>query len=62
MKTRFQKVASLLYGEFCKVYGAIISIDVVNDFLNQVDDLREVNESYVNYLLDYAVDFNLIGC
>ena len=55
-------LAKVLYGEFCKVYGQIISLDVVKEFLNQVDDLREVNEKYVDYLYDYAVDYNLVGC
>ena len=59
---RLASLAKLLYGEFCKVYGQIISLDVVNEFLNQVDDLREVNEKYVDYLYDYAVDYNLVGC
>lgn len=61
MKTRFLKVARLLYGEFCKVYGTLISFDVAKEFLDQVDDLREVNEKYVDYLLDYALDNNLLG-
>ena len=55
-------VTNLLFEEFCKVYGNIISKKVVVDFLSQVDDLREVNEKYVGYLYDYVVDFNLIGC
>lgn len=52
-------LANLLYKEFCKVYGEIITKDVVMDFLNQVDDLRMVNEKYVEYLHDYVMDFNL---
>lgn len=59
---KFFKVARVLFKEFCKVYGNIISFDVVVEFLNQVDDLREVNEKYVDYLSDYVVDNNLIGC
>ena len=56
------RLAKALYKRFCNVYGNIISINVVMEFLNQVDDLREVNEKYVDYLYDYAVDFNLVGC
>jgi hypothetical protein len=56
------RLAKALFGEFCKVYGQIISLDVAVEFLNQVDDLREVNEKYVDYLYDYAVDYNLVGC
>ncbi len=56
------RMARALFREFCKVYGQIISLDVVKEFLNQVDDLREVNEKYVDYLYDYAVDYNLVGC
>ena len=59
---RLIRVTKALYREFCKVYGNIISIDVVKEFLNQVDDLREVNENYVGYLYDYVVDYNLVGC
>ena len=55
-------VAKAIYRRFCKVYGNVISFNVVMEFLNQVDDLREVNEKYVDYLYDYAVDFNLVGC
>ena len=55
-------LTNLLFKEFCKVYGNIISKDVVLEFLSQVDDLREVNEKYVGYLYDYVLDFNLIGC
>lgn len=55
-------LASLLFEEFCKVYGNAISKDVVVEFLSKVDDLREVNEKYIGYLYDYVVDFNLIGC
>ena len=62
MTNEFSRMANLLYSEFCKVYGNIISKDVVKDFLNQVDDLREVNEKFVGYLMDYVLDFNLIGC
>ena len=54
-------MTNLLFEEFCKVYGAIISKDVVVEFLSRLDDLREVNEKYVDYLYDYVVDFNLIG-
>ena len=56
------RLAKALFKEFCKVYGRIISLSVVIQFLNQVDDLREVNEKYVDYLYDYAVDYNLVGC
>ena len=56
------RVTKALHKEFCKVYGKVISIDVVKEFLNQVDDIREVNEKYVDYLYDYAVDYNLVGC
>ena len=62
MTKELTKMANLLYSEFCKVYGNIISKDVVKEFLNQVDDLREVNEKFVGYLMDYVLDFNLIGC
>jgi len=62
IKNGLVSLAKVLYGEFCKVYGQIISLDVVKEFLNQVDDLREVNEKYVDYLYDYAVDYNLVGC
>ena len=55
-------ITNLLFEEFCKVYGKIISKNVVVEFLSKVDDLREVNERYVDYLYDYVVDFNLIGC
>ena len=55
-------LTNLLFEEFCKVYGEIISKDVVIEFLSKVDDLREVNEKYVGYLYDYVVEFNLIGC
>ena len=56
------KTAKTLYKEFCKVYGNIVSMDVVIEFLAQVDDLRAVNKTYVRHLLDYALDFDLIGC
>jgi hypothetical protein len=55
-------LARALYDRFCKVYGKIIGFGVVVKFLRQVDDLREVNEKYVDYLYDYVVDYNLVGC
>lgn len=55
-------LAKALYRRFCKVYGKIIGIEVVVEFLNQLHDLREVNERYVDFLYDYAVDFYLVGC
>lgn len=56
------KLTNLLYKEFCNRYGNIISKDVVKEFLGNVDDLREVNAEYVDYLYDYVTDYNLIGC
>lgn len=55
-RTRIEKQ---LYKEFCEKYGEIITMDDVRSFLNRLDDLREVNVRYVNYLFDYVTDFNL---
>lgn len=55
-------LARALYDRFCRVYGKVITFGVVVKFLNQVDDLREVNEKYADFLYDYAEEKNLIGC
>lgn len=50
---------NLLFTEFVKKYGNIIEKDVVREFINRLDDLRELSEKYVDYLFDYVMDFNL---
>lgn len=57
----FQNLLELLYSEFCKKYGDIITKDVVSEFLGRLDDFRLVSEKYVDYLYDYVMDFNLWG-
>ena len=54
-------LTNLLYKEFCKTYGEIITKDVVVEFLNRLDDLRLVGPEYVKYLHDYVMDFDLWG-
>ena len=54
-----ESIVNLLFTEFVKKYGNIIEKDVVREFINRLDDLRELSETYVDYLFDYAMDFNL---
>jgi hypothetical protein len=54
-----ESIVNLLFTEFVKKYGNIIEKDVVREFINRLDDLRELSEKYVDYLFDYVMDFNL---
>lgn len=56
-----ESIVNLLFTEFVKKYGNIIEKDVVREFINRLDDLRELSEKYVDYLFDYVMDFNLWG-
>jgi len=47
-----ESIVNLLFTEFVKKYGNIIEKDVVREFINRLDDLRELSEKYV-------MDFNL---
>ena len=52
-------LTTLLFKKFVEKFGNIVSRNTVKDFLSQVDDLREVNETYVDYLHDYVMDLDL---
>ena len=54
-----ESIVNLLFTEFVKKYGNIIDKDVVREFINRLDDLRELSSKYVDYLFDYVMDFNL---
>lgn len=53
-------LAKALHREFCKKYGELIDLNVAVDFLYYIDDLREINDKFVDYLFDYACDRDII--